>query len=142
MVLGMAGWYTLWCRGGTVMNEELRNVRKRISILEQELSQLKKKEATFSQVLNTPDIVGKYFKITNSPFIYYIKVKHVNFSSIFNKYVAIGPVVEFDTRLIGTTGILRSESLFSYDSSTWEEITKEDYDNAVKEVLTYFQYDN
>lgn len=93
-----------------------------------------------SQVSDSPDIVGKYFKIINSTLTSYIKVKRVEFNRIFNDYVIIGSIIniEFNTELIKTTVIMRADSLFLYNNDTWEEITKEDYEKVLKEALTYF----
>lgn len=120
-------------------NEELQKVRNRIDLLQQELDQLREKESALEQTSTPPNVVGKYFKlITDHTFTYYVKVNKVEFNKDLKSYMVIGQNIIFDVRLIRTTVSLHSQSILSYDRYNWKEITQEDYDNVMKEALTYF----
>ena len=114
----------------TQINNDIKDLRNRLSILEDRKEQIQSK-------LSEPDLVGKYIYYVDDIITYYIKVNKVEFSNFAKSYIAIGASICIINELPGTRYELNSEDVCIL-SRKYEIIDKERYDYVLKTAFDKF----
>ena len=119
------------------MNEELTQINNDIKDLRNRLSILEDRKKRIQSKLSEPDLIGKYICYVDDDLTYYMKVNDVDFSNLAQSYMTMGSSISIIDERPGTRYELNSEDVCIL-ARKYEIIDKEKYDYVLKEAFDKF----